>query len=440
MNPSSLAGHVVELVDKIAKSELPADRIVADFFKGRRYIGSHDRKWINEKTYGIVRNFLLLKDIVEHCEVKAGALTMFLANEFRLQKTPEEVNLEYSQMLESYKISGAAADAHTLFKCAEQRLGEVRNDPRLFPLLYSFPDFFSSLLPRNHQCESAALMEALNHEASVCLRVNSEKIGRDEAVERLKREGIEAASTRYSPMGIQLSKRVALGSMGLYKNGFVEVQDEASQLVGLVMNPQAGETIVDACAGAGGKSLEIASLSKTKSKIFSLDINQEPIDNLIFRARKSHCDNINAIKVRPDGLQGIEGLISSADKVLVDAPCSGSGTIRRNPDKKFRLTAKFIEEYSARQKILLDHYSKLVRPGGLLFYATCSLFEIENNSVVEWFLGSNSKYEKVDLSASELGKQFPELIEDGNLAIYPHKHNMDGFFVAAMKREMNPDH
>ena len=279
-----------------------------------------------------------------------------------------------------------------------------------------------------------SIMTALNREARVCVRVNTSRISRDKVLNSFKSQGVEAVPSAFSPMGIYLPKRVNLNNVRLYKEGLIEIQDEASQMIGLIVNPQEGEAIVDACAGAGGKSLEIAALSNGKTKIFALDVDTNRLKNLNLRAERGGYKNIVQVKVSGDSFDGVEQLLGCADKVIVDAPCSGSGTIRRNPDKKFHLTKSLVEKKASYQKSLLSHYSQLVKTGGLLFYATCSIFEEENQAVVEWFLSSDSRYKRLSVADFSHGQEFSELIEDGFLSIYPHRHEMDGFFAAVMKR------
>lgn len=214
----------------------------------------------------------------------------------------------------------------------------------------------------------------------------------------------------------------------------IEIQEEASQLVGLIVSPQKDEVIVDACAGAGGKSLEFASLSGGASKIYALDINKERLDDLKVRATRNGYDNIISKVVTNEDFSGIEELVGNADKVVIDAPCTGSGTIRRNPDKKFRLTKSFVEKKASYQEILLNKYSQLVKIGGFLYYVTCSVFEAENHSIVRSFVNSNRNLQFVDVGQILSDPKYSGLIENGFLVIYPHRVEMDGFFVAAMKR------
>lgn len=404
MTPSSLAGHAVELIDKIVKADLPADKVVADFYRSRRYLGSHDRRWITEKVYGIIRNFLLLKEIGAACSSDSKALVIFLLHEILIAgMKPEEIRGVYTDLLDMYKLAGLKIDLEESSTCCERKMTELKASNNEL-VLNSFPDFFCDLLPPSVRSECVPIMKALNREAHVCVRVDTMRISREAVVDSFRKIGIEASVSGISPLGIYLSKRVNLNNVELYRNGFVEVQEEASQLVGLIVDPQKDEIVVDACAGAGGKSLEFASLSGGLSKIYSLDIDKERLDKLRIRSERGGHKEISPRFVSNDSFQGIEELVAAADKVVIDAPCTGSGTIRRNPDKKFRLTKSSVEKKSSYQKNLLSHYSQLTRVGGFLYYATCSIFEEENQSVVKQFMDSNPQFQLLTCRSFSLGR------------------------------------
>jgi 16S rRNA (cytosine967-C5)-methyltransferase len=434
MTPSSLAGHVVELLDEIVKTGFPADKIISDFYKQRRYLGSHDRRWVTNKTYGIIRNFILLREIGKGFASESRAVETFLIYEILFAgMKAEEIQNVYSQLLASYRLAGSEVDLEKLSNLAAKKFDTLKSDRNEF-LLNSFPEFFLDLLPSSIKADSVPIMKALNVEGRVCIRVDTAKISRDEVIGSFQKDGIESLPSKFSPYGVYLSKRINLNNNELYKSGKIEVQEEASQLVGLVVNPGKDEIVVDACAGAGGKSLEFASLSRGTAKIFALDVNRERLDGLKVRAVRNGYDNIVSKLITNDDFAGVEELIGSADKVIVDAPCTGSGTIRRNPDKKFRLTKLYVEKNSLYQRSLIQKYSRLVKAGGLLFYVTCSIFEAENQSVVKSFVDSNPNFQFVDVAQILTDPCFSNLIENGFLVIYPHRVEMDGFFVAVMKR------
>ncbi len=435
MNPSSLAGHTIELLDRVVRSSLPSDRVVSDFYRERRYLGSHDRRWITEKLYGILRNFILLRDISGKCSQGSNPLNTFLSYEIGIASTSvDELNLNYSQLLDIYRMTGEKLGLEQMATCIANRLQEVKGNPSDASLLYSFPDFFSGLLPENIRPEAIPIMVALNREARVCIRVDLNKIRRDEVAGKFRKKGIETEPAVYSPMGLYLPRRINLNNEELYRDGLIEIQEEASQLVGLLLNPKAGEIIVDACAGAGGKSLEIAALSDGQARVYALDVDEARLRILRTRATRSGYTDISPIRIFEDGLGDAASLIGTADKVVVDAPCSGSGTIRRNPDKKFRLTKSVVEKYATHQETLLRRYADLVKVGGLLVYSTCSIFADENFGVVESFLAADARFVREDISLLLPESRISDLIENGFLAIYPHRHEMDGFFAAVMKR------
>lgn len=435
MNPSSLAGHTIELLERVVKSGLPSDRVIQDFYRERRYLGSHDRRWITDKLYGIIRNLILLREMASKCAEGSRPLHVFLAHEIAIAgMQADELEQAYPTLFESYRMSGENLQLETLAACFKNRFKEVEENFSETPLFFSFPDFFPELLPENVRGETISIMTALNREARVCIRVDTNRMSRDEAVRIFRENGIEAEPAEYSPLGLFLPKRINLNNERLYKDGTVEIQEESSQLIGLLVDPQKDETIVDACAGAGGKSLEIAALTGGQCRIYALDVDDVRLRNLGTRARRSGYTNISPVRVSDNTLGDAAQLAGAADKLVVDAPCSGSGTIRRNPDKKFRLTRIAVEKYAAYQKELLRRYSGLVKPGGLLIYSTCSIFSDENIGVVDSFLRSNAGFRRDDVSMYLTGEKFSELIENGFLVIYPHRHNMDGFFAAVMKR------
>ncbi len=435
MSTSSLAGHTIELLDRVVRSGLPSDRVVHDFYKERRYLGSHDRRWITEKLYGIIRNFILLQDISGKCTNAQSPFHTFLIYEMAIASSGcEELDKNYSQLIETYRAAGERIELEELAGCVTKRLETVNSDPAASHLRNSFPDFFTELLPENVRIDAVPIMTALNHEGRVCIRVDTNRIKRDDAARVFGEKGIETGLTEYSPLGLYLPKRINLNNEQLYKDGLIEIQEEASQMVGILVDPKEGETIVDACAGAGGKSLEVAALSAGKARVYALDVDATRLKNLGSRTTRCGYTNITSVKVSDANLGEAVSLAGSADKVIVDAPCSGSGTIRRNPDKKFRLTRAAVEKHARYQETILKRYADLVKVGGLLVYSTCSIFSEENFGVVNAFLASDGRFTREDVSLYLVGEKFSEMIDDGFLAIYPHRHEMDGFFAAVMRR------
>jgi 16S rRNA (cytosine967-C5)-methyltransferase len=436
MKTSSLAGHTVELIGLVLKSRLPADKVIADYYRGHRYLGSHDRRWISEKIYGIIRNMVLLMHLSERCTKCDRSLGIFISHEIAFARLNlMKIEQDYEDLIAAYRATGESLNLITVEKCILNEMIQISSNPKNYQsLINSFREDFKILLPEHIQCEADDLMISLNMQAPMVLRINSSSQSVPDVIELLKASGIESEPTRYSPIGISIRKRINLSNLDLFKNGNIEVQDEASQIVGMLLLPSNGEIVVDACAGGGGKSLEAAALSNGSGEIYSLDIDANRLKNMQTRIRRGGFTNINTVLVEPDNYTGIEHLIDTADKVLVDAPCTGSGTIRRNPDKKFKLSVRDVEIASNGQLKILNHYSRLVRKGGVLFYATCSIFDKENAGVVARFLESNRNFRKVRIEEFLKLQGVEELIHDDFLEIYPHKHGMDGFFAAAMRR------
>ena len=246
------------LIDIIVKSHLSADKIIAEFYRRKRYLGSHDRRWITEKVYGIIRNFILLKELRRGCpglSEGSDAMVMFLIHEVRIAgKNAAEVTSDYSQLLDSFRLSGAVLDLEIFASGINEAASKLADDPDSIFVMNSFPNFFCELLPWKVKKDCVPIMTALNREAKVSIRVDTSKISRESTMEYFHGHGVQATPAEFSRLGIYLSKRMNLNTVELYNNGMVEIQDEASQLVGLIMDPRGGETIVDACAGAGGKS------------------------------------------------------------------------------------------------------------------------------------------------------------------------------------------
>jgi len=276
----------------------------------------------------------------------------------------------------------------------------------------------------------------LNTSAPTTLRVNSLKTSVEECQQRLTREGIGTERTRFSPVGLVLTKRVNLPSLQSFKEGWFELQDEGSQIIPLLVDPQPGEIVVDACAGGGGKALELAALMVNGGKVIALDVDERRLKELQKRAERAGAQNIEIRLACKDGAGPGSDRVEKADAVLIDAPCSGLGTLRRNPGNKWRVSPEFVEHISRQQLKLLEQWSPLLKPGGRLVYATCTLLRQENEDVVEDFLARHAEF-RLDSSAQILSRWgLARLSQNGYLYLYPHRHGTDGFFVAVMRKRL----
>jgi 16S rRNA (cytosine967-C5)-methyltransferase len=283
---------------------------------------------------------------------------------------------------------------------------------------------------------AAALARAMNERAPLTLRTNRLKATRDQLRERLAALGIETAPTPYAPDGLQVSTRQNLFRLEPFREGLFEIQDEGSQLLALLLDPHPGWLVVDACAGAGGKTLALAATMKNKGRIVALDTDERRLGELPKRAKRAGVHSWEARRVPPEGLPDdlAARLSGRAEAVLVDAPCSGTGVLRRNPDTRFRLKPEDIERFSRLQRELLARYAALARPGGRIVYATCSVLRAEDEEVVEAVLRDHPELELLPPSTT-LGEELAgRLGAEKYLRLLPHRHGTDGFFAALLRR------
>ena len=261
-------------------------------------------------------------------------------------------------------------------------------------------------------------LAALNNQAEVILRANPLQTTVRELQNALSDLDIETFTLKGYPYALQLKERANVFTSEAFQKGWFEVQDASSQRVAAVLDPQPGMRIVDACAGAGGKSLHIASLMENKGQVVSMDIYQNKLNELKRRARRNGIHNIETRLI--DSTKVIKKMIGKADKVLIDAPCSGLGVLKRNPDTKWKMQPDFLEKIKETQRELLNSYSRMVKDGGQLVYATCSILPSENNKQVADFL------------SREEGADFTLVSEEKLLA---HKTGFDGFYIALLQRK-----
>jgi 16S rRNA (cytosine967-C5)-methyltransferase len=252
-------------------------------------------------------------------------------------------------------------------------------------------------------------------------------------LETLSQEGIEALETPYSPCGIRLTGKPAINRHELFLSGKIEVQDEGSQLLGYLLAPKRGEMVVDFCAGAGGKSLLLGALMNSKGRLYAFDISEKRLSNLKPRFKRSGLSNLHAQRIANENDIKVKRLAGKIDRVLVDAPCSGLGTLRRNPDLKWRQSPQSIDELKTKQAAILSAAASLLKPGGRLVYATCSFLPEENQQVVQDFLNTHPQFSL--LNCAELLAQQKIPLDTGEfLQLSPQLHQTDGFFAAALTR------
>ena len=440
MNLPSLIGHLLEVLAQFDATTIPADRIVAEFFRKRKYLGSHDRRFISDTFFGVIRHRRFFETLLEGftagtadasalTQTPARYLAIYFLYSFINDTADQQDRIVSSSYWETY-FPGIDPDVFRKWTAQHSSLDFLGGDEESsWGARYSFPDWMMNDWKIQVGGETPALLDALNRQAPVNIRVNTLLTDRDACRRRLQSEGVETTLTVSSPVGLTATKRFNAQSIASFQEGWYEVQDEGSQLISILADPQPGTTVLDGCAGAGGKSLHLAEIMKNKGKIIALDIDQKKLTELESRARRGSRNIITSIVKSDDQ---IAALNASADLVLVDAPCSGTGTIRRNPGAKWRLTEDMMQQFSSRQLRLLSEFSTCLKTGGRLIYSTCSLMKRENDAVVDEFLKTHTQFIPCP-SEVKIGGCIVE-DPDARIHLYPHKTGTDGFFIATMKR------
>jgi len=419
MKISSLIGHVNELSSVIFTWEKPADRSISEFYKTRKYLGSRDRRFISETVYGLIRNYKLLKSVrsqIAEIPSLASSDTLILIYYIIFKKDDEEINNYFRDTVSDYE------------EIKSQVLSKAELLSGNHNLKYSFPEWMLNKLSGLIELkETEKFLASLNEPAPTSIRlVIPEK--EDELRLVFKEMGIELSKSNFAPMAYRLNKRLNFNDMELFSSGCFEPQDEGSQLVTLFSGAKGELMVLDACAGGGGKSMQIATLLSGDSVVFAFDADQRRLEQFRKRLKGKGYKNIIIL----DDEKRLVPLTEGFDLVLIDAPCSGSGTIRRNPDLKWRLNEKDIDEYSDKQYAILLEYSKYVKKDGVIAYITCSFFPEENEHVVSRFLTSFPNFSLI--KENEFFTDFKIENRNGFLRLFPHLHETDGFTACLLKK------
>lgn len=405
LSGSSLALLSV-LLTELEESTLPVDRLLDQCFRQHRHLGSTERRAIGEWCYLLLRHRRRLSVGV----AESGHPTDSLAQLAQILATQRPAWPDATSLLATLPVPGdhGAVD-------------------------HSFPDWlWQRLVDDWSAAEVPLLAAALNRPAPVDLRVNTLRTDRERVLAALHQEGITAVPTPWSPVGVRLEGRVPLGALSCYRQGWVEIQDEGSQLLVPILAPQPGETVVDLCAGAGGKTLHAAVMMNNRGRLIAADNDPRRLQGLVPRARRAKADLIRPMPIRHERDPGLSPLVGKVDKVLVDAPCSSLGTLRRRPEIKWRLTEELLVVHHQRQTALLAAGAVLLRPRGRLLYTTCSLLHQENSAAVHSFLVDHPHF--MVLSIQRVRSEPVYAGADPFLWLLPHRHGTDGFFAALLER------
>jgi len=418
MRPTTLLDAEAELVRRVLRFEHSAERVVADFVRELPALGARDRRVVADGVFALLRKLPLFRHLAASGQ---GPLERRLA------------------------ILAWRGDERALQAALNERerawLGRCRAvDASSLPeaLRHNLPDWLAEPLRRRLGDELWPWVEATDAPAPLDLRVNALKGERAQAIEQLAGEGIEAAPTPHSPLGLRVVGKPALERGGAFASGLVEVQDEGSQLLALLVGARRGETVVDFCAGAGGKTLALGAQMRGTGRLYALDVSGHRLAALQPRLARSGLGNVHPMQIAHERDERIERLAGKVDRVLVDAPCTGSGTLRRHPDLKWRQNDASLAALAASQRAILASAACLLKRGGRLVYATCSVLAAEGEDVADDFeRASGDVFVRVaaeDALRRAHVADAASLVEGERLRLWTHRHATDGFFAALWER------
>jgi 16S rRNA (cytosine967-C5)-methyltransferase len=439
LTPGARIAAAIDILETLAAGTKPADDVAAGYFRTHRYIGSKDRAQVSRHVYAVLRHRAALDWWVERAGRNNIAPSPRAQMMAALAVAEGEPASEIVGSFDGGRFRPAALSPveDRLVKALAGR--SLRHPAMPRAVANDLPDWLEPYLSAVYGDRLEAEMEGLNAPAPVDLRVNLLKTDRDGAREALAAEHIRAEPTPWSPTGLRLAERVPLSGLAAFKDGLIEVQDEGSQLAALLLGAKPGMRVVDFCAGAGGKTLALAAAMKNRGKLVACDTADWRLDRSGQRLRRAGASNVERHALSSERDPWVKRHAKSFDRVLVDAPCLGVGSWRRNPDAKWRATPNDLAELQIRQHDILASAARLVKPGGRLAYVTCSLLREENEAQAERFLE-----ETPDFTLHPAAQAWTEVLgipcpAGGDyLRLTPAQHGTDGFFVAIFERKPAP--
>ncbi len=432
MTPAARLAAAIELLAAIdAAARKPADAVANDFFRQRRYIGSGDRRAVSDRAWTLLRTRRRLEWWLSRASLRSGPRTLLAASLLTEGWTLEGVDQSFSGG--QYGPSSLQADERAALR---QVAGHTLDHPHMPEAVrLEVPDWVLPQLAARFGEALAPELAALGEPAPLDLRVNLLRSTREAARAALAAEGIEAEPTPFSPWGLRVRGRRPVTTGAAFRAGLVEIQDEGSQLIAALVGAEPGMRVADWCAGAGGKTLALAMAMGNQGQVLACDVNSHRLDGAVRRLRRAGVHNVERHLIE-SGDKWAKRRAGTFDRVLVDAPCTGSGTWRRNPDARLRLRPIDLEELVPKQAAILADASRLVRGGGRLVYATCSLLPAENHAQVDHFLAAHPDFSLVPAARAWTwpGSPPPGADDQGALSLTPLRHGTDGFFAAVMER------
>lgn len=417
MHPNALVDLATELLRAVLKLDAPADAVVSAFFRQHRTLGPRERHALAETAYAVLRRRLYFQHLAQSGR---GALERRLAL-LAWQGGDATLRAATGPNEQAWLAQVKAVDAATLPD----------------KLRHNLPDWLAGVLKDVLGDEFWPLVDSLSQPAPLDLRVNVLKSKVESVQAELAAAGIQAEPTPYSPWGLRVQGKPALHKLEVFTRGDVEVQDEGSQLLVLLTGAKRGEMVVDFCAGAGGKTLALGAAMRNTGRLYAFDVSGHRLEKLKPRLARSGLSNVYPVQIAHERDERIKRLAGKVDRVLVDAPCSGLGTLRRNPDLKWRQSPQAVAELQARQRAILDSAARLLKPGGRLVYATCSVLPEENERVAQSFAEAHPEFRRLSAAEALAQAKVPQaasLAQGHSLQLWPHRHATDGFFAAVWER------
>ncbi len=438
MTPGARVAATIELLDEIVShSERPADLVANAYFRARRFIGGGDRRAVSDRVWSILRRYGQLAWWLERTRHPDRGARAIVAADLMLVEGLDMAGLEAI-------FDGGTYRPSRLDEAEVRALRQMEGHSLPHPeqpdwVRLNIQEWVAPHFKEAYGEGWGREIAALDTPPPVDLRVNRLKVTVEEAREALARDGIETEPMRYATDGLRLRRRLSVVKGDAFQNGLVEIQDEGSQLVAALVDAQPGMQIADYCAGAGGKTLAMAARMNNKGRVVAMDVYESRLDRSAQRLRRAGAHNVERRAIDADNRKWLKRQAGAFDRVLVDAPCTGTGTWRRNPDGRWTLQPKDLEELLPKQAMILDAAAKLVKPGGGLIYATCSVLPAENEHQIASFLERHPDFEVVPVAAiwrEVLASDPPPEVENGPyLRLSPLKHGTDGFFGAALVRK-----
>ncbi|MCH8622696.1 RsmB/NOP family class I SAM-dependent RNA methyltransferase [Undibacterium sp. TS12] len=414
--PPAILVSTEEVLREILRFTGPADGTLSRYFREHPRLGSRERGVIAEAIYGLLRNKAVYTNFSES---GTGSPMRRLS----LLGLADAVGVD--------SLGGLTEDETAWLT----RVMDIDRAHLPVVMKANLPAWlWTKLLERFGEEEAMKLATSLNTPAPLDLRVNTLKGDRDTVIASLAQAPIIAEPTPYSSTGLRVIKKPSIQNLPLFKDGTIEVQDEGSQLLAQLVGAKRGEMVADFCAGAGGKTLALGALMRNTGRLYAFDISEKRLAKLKPRLARSGLSNVHPVVIAHEKDAKIKRLAGKLDRVLVDAPCSGLGTLRRNPDVKWRQTAEGVAELNVKQASILASAARMVKAGGRLVYATCSILDEENEGIVQAFLAEHPDFSLIPASRV-LAEQKVALEMGDYLKLYPHLHQTDGFFAAILERK-----